>query len=254
MGSPTAPPLFLRLAAHPLRWRLLTELAASDRRVGELVELLDQPQNLVSYHLRLLRDGELVTARRSSLDGRDTYYHLDLDRCAAALAHTGEALHPALSVPHGLVTEPIATDAVLFVCSGNSARSPIAEALLRHRTGGRVVVASAGTLPKEQVHPHAVRVLRERFAIDISDRSPRAIAEVAGTTRFDRVVSLCDKARAQLPTDLGGRRGHWSLPDPAANEAGYSEFESVAEEIDVRVRHLVPTLQPPQDNDQEVMS
>jgi ArsR family transcriptional regulator, arsenate/arsenite/antimonite-responsive transcriptional repressor / arsenate reductase (thioredoxin) len=65
-------PPFIRLADHPLRWRLLTELAASDRRVHELVERLRQPQNLVSYHLRLLRDGGLVTARRSSHDRRDS--------------------------------------------------------------------------------------------------------------------------------------------------------------------------------------
>ncbi|WP_323374004.1 ArsR/SmtB family transcription factor [Plantactinospora alkalitolerans] len=58
--------------------------------------LVGEPQNLVSYHLRLLRDGGLVTTTRSSFDGRDSYYHLDLDRCADALAETGTALHPAL--------------------------------------------------------------------------------------------------------------------------------------------------------------
>ena len=88
--------MFVRLAAHPLRWRLLAELADSDYRVRELVTLVGEPQNLVSYHLRLLRDGGLVTATRSSFDGRDSYYHLDLDRCADALAHAGTALHPAL--------------------------------------------------------------------------------------------------------------------------------------------------------------
>ena len=91
-----AAPALLRLASHPLRWRLLIELARSDLRVHELVTLTGQPQNLVSYHLRLLRDGGLVTARRSSLDGRDSYHHLDLGRCADALAGTGAALHPAL--------------------------------------------------------------------------------------------------------------------------------------------------------------
>ncbi|MFC7713828.1 ArsR/SmtB family transcription factor [Nonomuraea recticatena] len=55
MSSAQGAPAFLRLAAHPLRWRLLTELAAGDYRVRELVELVGQPQNLVSYHLRLLR-------------------------------------------------------------------------------------------------------------------------------------------------------------------------------------------------------
>src|SRR3954466_10351367 len=92
----TAPPTFVRLAAHPLRWRLLAEPAESDYRVRELVARVDQPQNLVSYHLRLLRSGELVKSPRSSFDGRDSSYHLDLYRCAAALTDSGATLHPAL--------------------------------------------------------------------------------------------------------------------------------------------------------------
>src|SRR5262245_26164525 len=128
-SSSQATPAFVRLAAHPLRWRLLTELADSDYRVRELVTLVGEPQNLVSYHLRLLRDGGLVTATRSSFDGRDSYYHLDLDRCAEALADTGAALHPWLRrepaprlPPVDLTRSPRA--GVLFVCTGNSARSP----------------------------------------------------------------------------------------------------------------------------------
>src|SRR5690606_12383826 len=127
-----APPPFVRLAAHPVRWRLLTELAHSDYRVRVLATRIDQPQNLVSYHLRLLRDGELVTATRSSFDGRDSYYHLDLDRCADALATSGAALHPALrrdgsTVPPHVAPEQVPLVAVVFICTGNSARSPIAE-------------------------------------------------------------------------------------------------------------------------------
>src|SRR5215218_1156571 len=95
-GHVVAPPTFVRLAAHPVRWRLLAELADSDYRVRELVSRVDQPQNLISYHLRLLREGGLVTARRSNFDGRDSYYHLDLDRCAETLTDSGAALHPVL--------------------------------------------------------------------------------------------------------------------------------------------------------------
>src|SRR5262245_9802699 len=87
---------FLTLAGHPLRWRLMAELARSDRRVHELTDLVGQPQNLVSYHLGRLRAGQLVSVRRSSADRRDTWYALDLDRCAESLAATGGALHPGL--------------------------------------------------------------------------------------------------------------------------------------------------------------
>ncbi|MEV4145813.1 ArsR family transcriptional regulator [Amycolatopsis sp. NPDC049691] len=227
------PPAFVRLAAHPLRWALLSALAGSDLRVRELTERLGQPQNLVSYHLRLLRDGGLVAATRSSFDGRDTYYHLDLDRCATALAETGAALHPSLRgettpADHGRI-------AVLFVCTGNSARSPIAEALLHRRAGGKITVTSAGTRPKAALHPDTLRVLREEFDIDLAGQRPRSLDAVAGR-RFDHVVTLCDKAREVCP-EFPSRR-HWSLAEPD----GYAAFRRTAAEIDVRVRHLLPDL------------
>lgn len=246
-----APPGFVRLAAHPLRWRLLTELADSDYRVRELVTLVGEPQNLVSYHLRLLRDGGLVTATRSSFDGRDSYYHLDLDRCADALADTGAALHPALRreplpriPPVDLRRSPRV--GVLFVCTGNSARSPIAEALLRHRTGGRVEVASAGTRPKPRLHPNTVRVLHDEHGIDITGQRPRHLDTLTGH-RFGYVVSLCDKAR-EACSDFPDhpRRVHWSIPDPATasdtDQTSYPAFQQTATDIDTRIRHLLPVL------------
>jgi protein-tyrosine-phosphatase/DNA-binding transcriptional ArsR family regulator len=232
-GQVQVPPAFVRLAAHPLRWQLLAALARGDLRVRELVGHVAQPQNLVSYHLRLLRDGGLVTATRSTYDGRDTYYHLDLDRCAHALADTGTALHPALD--GGQVTVPPGVT-VLFVCTGNSARSPIAEALLRHHTAGRVQVTSAGTHPRTELHPHTERVLRETFAIDVAGHRPRNVDTVV-RNRFDHVITLCDRAREALP-DLDARQAHWSIPDPA----DYARFQHTAAEIDSRVRQLLPVL------------
>src|SRR5258708_15373280 len=115
------------MAGHPLRWRLLHELARSDRRVRELARLAGQPQNLVSYHLGRLRAVGLVTARRSSFDGRDTYYHLDLARCAESLAGTGAALHPGLRLDPALPAPAAgggpARCTVLLLFTGNSARS-----------------------------------------------------------------------------------------------------------------------------------
>ena len=250
-GQVAALPTFVRLAAHPLRWQLMTELATSDYRVRELVARVDQPQNLVSYHLRLLRDGGLVTATRSSFDGRDSYYHLDIDRCAHAMTDCGTALHPALGRVAGAAvrhTEQQRSEgiSVLFVCTGNAGRSPIAEALLRHRTAGHVTVASAGSRPKPRLHPHAVRVLRETFGIDISSQRPQHLDSLADRT-FDQVITLCDRAREVCPDFRHHpRRIHWSIPDPAVaddtDDASYPAFQVTAADIDTRVRHLLPAL------------
>jgi protein-tyrosine-phosphatase/DNA-binding transcriptional ArsR family regulator len=247
-----ATPPFLRMAAHPLRWQLLTALAAGDHRVRELTDRLGQPQNLVSYHLRLLRDSGLVTARRSSFDARDSYYHLDLDRCAEALSGTGTALHPALRMPWP--PSPVRPAGrtgparVLFLCTGNSARSPIAEALLQHHSGASgAEVISAGSHPRPELHPHAVRVLREEFGIDSAGRRPRHLGTVAGR-RFDHVITLCDKVREVCPP-FGGdpQLAHWSLPDPGrgTDEADYAAFSRIATQIHTRVRHLLPVLTHP---------
>jgi protein-tyrosine-phosphatase/DNA-binding transcriptional ArsR family regulator len=241
-STPTAP-AFVRLAGHPLRWQLLTALAHSDLRVRELVALIGQPQNLVSYHLRLLRAGGLVTAHRSSFDGRDSYYHLDLERCARALADTGTALHPALAAPE-VDSERFAGSSVLFLCTGNSARSPIAEALLRRHTVGHAQVASAGSHPKSRLHPYAVGALRDHYGVDVAAQRPRHLDSFTGR-RFDYVITLCDKVREVRP-EFGGRSRplHWSVADPAAGTGrpDYSAFAETAADIDARVRHLLPVL------------
>ncbi|WP_327096704.1 ArsR family transcriptional regulator [Nocardia vinacea] len=246
-SSSRTAPAFVQLAAHPVRWRLLTELAAGDYRVRELVSLVGESQNLVSYHLRLLRDGGLVTATRSSFDGRDSYYHLDLDHCADLLVGTGPGLHPALRMtpaPPGF--NSAVPMAVLFVCTGNSARSTIAEALLRNHTGGRIDVTSAGSHPKPEMHPDTVRVLRDEYGIDIAGQQPRHLETLAGRC-FDVVITLCDKAREVCP-EFGDNTwtSHWSIPDPAASgavgEDSYEVFRATAAEIDTRVRFVLSVL------------
>jgi ArsR family transcriptional regulator, arsenate/arsenite/antimonite-responsive transcriptional repressor / arsenate reductase (thioredoxin) len=242
--APDSPPAFVQLASHPVRWRLLHELVRSDRAVHELTELLGEPQNLVSYHLRRLRDGGLVRARRSSADGRGTYYAVDLAACQDELQQAGGALHPAL----WLVPAPTATPAtrrrrprVLFLCTGNSARSQIAEALVAHRSNGTVSAASAGSHPKS-LHPNAVRVMQAR-GIDISGNRTKHLDEFV-TQRFDRVITLCDRVREVCPQfPPPARAAHWSIADPAlegrTNRATYAAFERTAAELETRIRFLL---------------
>lgn len=247
-----APVAFLRLAGHPLRWRLLGELARSDRLVHELTGLVGQPQNLVSYHLGKLRDGRLVSARRSAADGRDAYYSVDLTRVGSLLAATGAALHPGLRLApppppeRGRVRSAAAR--VLFLCTGNSARSQMAEALARARSGGAVEARSAGSHPRP-LHPDAVRVMREEHGTDLTGQRPKHLS-VFAEERFDRVITLCDRVREVCP-ELPGRPEaiHWSIPDPTAGpgtgEAGYAAFRRTAAELETRIGFLLAALAGP---------
>jgi ArsR family transcriptional regulator, arsenate/arsenite/antimonite-responsive transcriptional repressor / arsenate reductase (thioredoxin) len=243
----SSPPRFLRLAGHPLRWWLLRELARSDRRVGELCALAGRRQSLVSYHLRQLRDGGLVSMRRSAADGRDTYYVLDLARCGELLSSAGVSLHPALGPappPGGARERGRAPVRVLFLCTGNSARSQMAEALAEDQSYGAVSAASAGSHPKP-LHPNAVRVMRAR-GIDLAGRRSKHLDEFAAR-RFDYVISLCDRVREVCPEFPGGPELiHWSIQDPA-REPGSDEqtrpaFERTATELCTRIGFLIEAI------------
>ena len=241
--------MFVRLAAHPLRWRLLTELAASDRRVRELVDAVGQPQNLVSYHLRLLEAAGWsppVEAASTPATAITTWtWRAVRRRCPPS-----GRLHPALRRRCHPTFRASANagcgHGVLFACTGNSARSPIAEALLRHRAGGDVEVVSAGSHPKPRIHPNAARVLREQYGIDIADHRPRHLDTVA-RRQFDYVITLCDKVREACPEFSDQPRLiHWSIPDPAAangtDRQTYPAFWRTAAEIDTRIRYLLPVF------------
>jgi ArsR family transcriptional regulator, arsenate/arsenite/antimonite-responsive transcriptional repressor / arsenate reductase (thioredoxin) len=248
-GTVVGPPPFLRLVGHPIRWRLLGELARSDRAVRELTSLVDEPQSLVSYHLRELRKAELVNARRSSADGRDSYYAIDLPRCGALLQASGTALHPGLRLEPAAPaiaerTRSTPRRRVLFLCTGNGTRSQLAEALLEALSEGSVDVVSAGSHPKP-VHPNAVRVLRER-GIDISDRRSKHLDEFA-RRRFDVVITLCDRVREVCPDFPGSPDAvHWSIPDPGLEgdsaDATYAAFERTADELETRIRYFLSAI------------
>jgi protein-tyrosine-phosphatase len=243
----TPPPEILGLLSDPLRWQLVGELGRSDRRVGELVQLVGKPQNLVSYHLSELRQEGIVSARRSSADGRDVYYRADLFRCRDLLGEAGLSLHPGLSLapaPPDGVARRGARPRLLFLCTGNSARSQIAEALVEHRSAGTVEARSAGSHPKP-LHPNAVRVMAER-GVDIAGRPTKPLTRFA-RSRFDRVITLCDKVREICPEFPGEPiAAHWSIADPAvegeSDESTYPAFQHVADEIESRVALLLADL------------
>jgi arsenate reductase len=147
--------------------------------------------------------------------------------------------------PIRVTTEPIR---VLFVCTGNSARSVMAEALLRHHGGERFEVHSAGTEPKG-VNPLTLRVLGEA-GMDASFARSKSVAEFLGQT-FDYVVTVCDQARQTCPVFPGVHESlHWGYEDPAAAEGTEEErlavFRAVFIQMAERVRQfaLITARQP----------
>jgi protein-tyrosine-phosphatase len=245
------PPQVLKLAGHAVRWNVLTSLARSDYRVQDLVEQLALPQNLVSYHLRQLREGQLVTERRSAADERAVFYHLDVERFQVLYLAAGETLHPAVTAD---VTAPLAQDLrsnqtplrVLFLCTENSARSQMAEALLRHLSYGTVEAFSAGSQPSAELHPLARRCM-ERLGIDMSRAVPKHF-EVFRGQRFDAIITVCDRVLETCPTFPDDpERIHWSFLDPATVQGSEAEqlhaFEQVSLQLTTRIRFLLILLE-----------
>ncbi len=142
-----------------------------------------------------------------------------------------------------MTTETRDQKRVLILCTGNSARSQMAEGLLRHDGGERFEVFSAGVSPS-QVRPEAIEAMRE-VGVDISGQRPKSVAEFAGQA-FDYVITVCDNAREQCPYfPAETRRIHWSFDDPAAVEgdatARLAVFRRVRDEIRARLGEFILT-------------
>ena len=246
-AAPKTRPLeFLKLLAHDIRWRILLALSRSDHRVEELVKQIKQPHNLISYHLKRLRLQQLVSERRSSADARDIYYSLNLDRFRQMYSETGQALHPGVNEPVSMPQPQ--TNAfsesparVLFLCTHNSARSQMAEGILRELGHNKVEVFSAGTEPSG-IHPLTIKVMYGR-GIDLSTHRSKHLEEYSGQ-EFDYVVTVCDRAREVCPIFPGEPEHiHWSFADPAAIEgelkAQERVFEDTARQLTIRIQYLL---------------
>jgi arsenate reductase (thioredoxin) len=139
------------------------------------------------------------------------------------------------------MTAPRSKARVLILCTGNSARSQIAEGLLRHLGSGQYEIFSAGTRPVG-VNPLAIEVMRES-GIDISAQRSKSVAEFAGQT-FATIITVCDSAAEHCPVFPGApERLHWSTPDPVAvsgtREEKMAAFRKVRDALEQRIREFV---------------
>ena len=130
------------------------------------------------------------------------------------------------------------------MCTGNSARSPMAAALAHAQSDGAIEAHSAGSHPRP-LHPNAVRVMRDAHGLDLADHTPRSL-DLFADQRFDWVISLCDRVREVCP-DLPGHPEsiHWSIANPATGEPDdvtYPLFQETAAELAARIGFLLAVL------------
>ncbi|MCB6178781.1 metalloregulator ArsR/SmtB family transcription factor [Rhodobacter sp. Har01] len=210
---------------HPGRlavFRLLMRFAPRGVRPTEIATALGLKQNTLSHHLADLAASGLVRAERQ---GRSLFYTADLDTTEGLIGYlaldVGRA-RPDLLAP--LISARKETDPmrdtdfdVLFICSGNSARSIFAEALLRDLGRGKFQAFSAGTRPNTDMNPFALEVLR-RNGHDLTGLRSKHVSEFQkpGAIVMDFVFTVCDTAAAEECPPWPGQpiTGHWGLPDP----------------------------------------
>lgn len=172
------------------RLRVVDSLEVSDISPRDLAAALGMSSNLLAHHLKVLEAAGLVRRLPSESDGRRTYVRL----VPEALAALGR-----------FPTPPLPEGRVVFVCSGNSARSQLAAAVWSTRTGRPV--ASAGTRPAARIHPGTVRIARSHGLRLLADR-PASTDEVLAAE--DVIITVCDSADREVDVD----HAHWSIPDP----------------------------------------
>lgn len=213
-----------RVAMHaalgdPLRLAIVDDLAVSDRAPKEIGERFVIPTNLLAHHLDVLEEAGLITRFASAGDGRRRYVRIVRD--ALAWLGVGGAPAPAR---------------VLFLCTHNSARSQLAAALWRDRTGRPA--DSAGTHPAPVVHGGAVAAAR-RAGLDLGDATPRSVTRIPSGTQ---VITVCDRAHEEL--DATSSWWHWSVPDPVEDGTARA-FDAVVDDLDARIASLLPDITSP---------
>jgi arsenate reductase len=233
---------------HPNRlalFRLLMRRYPDHVPAGELAQALDLKPSTLSAHLNALRQAGLVTRSR---DGTSLRYAVEMDEAHRTVERLFSDCcrgRPEVCVP------PLATRTprVLFLCTGNSARSIFAEAILRDEGGARFDVASAGTHPTDMINPMARAVLGENDH-PLGGFAPKSVDDLRDTPR-DIVLTVCDRAANDDARPWPGPpvSAHWGIPDPASKgvapsiDAFRAAYNALRKRIDALVALPVERLE-----------
>ncbi len=210
----------LTALAHPGRlavFRLLVRMEPKGARPTDIAATLALKPNTLSHHLADLEQAGLIASTR---DGRSLTYRVQKDRVAGLIDYlVNDCCRGRPDIcPPALPTRAQPTYNVLFICSGNSARSILAEALLRDLGGTRFRAQSAGTKPGSQPNPSALALLtRHGHGVEGLYSKHTSAFQTADAPVMDFVFTVCDTAAAEDCPPWPGQpiTGHWGLPDPA---------------------------------------
>ncbi len=211
----------LAALGDPLRLGIVELLEAQDLSPQSLAASLEVPSNLLAHHLRVLEEAGLVVRQQSEGDRRRTYVHLDSDLLTALL----------------LPVARISVRRVVFVCTGNSARSILAECIWSRHS--EVPASSAGTHPAQRIHPRT-RAAARRAGLDLQRQTPQHVGAVLRPD--DLVISVCDSVNEEGCGPAAARL-HWSIPDPALVNTDRA-FDAAVAELTRRIEHLAPSVLP----------
>jgi len=229
----------LAALGHPSRlavFRLIARRAPHGVRPTEIAEATGIRANTLSAHLADLTRAGLLTRRR---DGRSILYALDLGRTSALIDFLVNdccrgrpelcdplAAHALMRLAPGDAAMTDRTFDVLFLCTGNSARSIFAEAILAKEGAGKFRAHSAGTRPYSELNPHALAVLRD-LGHDVSDLRAKHVSEFRGpdAPKLDFVFTVCDRAANEECPPWPGQpiTAHWGIEDPVKVEGTEAE-------------------------------
>ncbi len=246
MSSGEYPQHLLALLAERGGWHLVGLLAWSDYRLADLQEQTGLSADILQEYLAVLREQGVLSERQSDARPDEMFYRLHLEAMRDAFAAVGAAIHPVVGGVEDVDAAGLAKrkPRVLFLCTANSARSQMAEGLMRHFSKGNVEVFSAGARPA-QVHPLAIKTMADA-GIDISQQYSKHVDDLADQ-QFDYVITVCDHQREACPVFPGDPdRIHWSLPDPASAEQDDEReraFKSTANHLRNLIRHFLILLE-----------
>jgi arsenate reductase len=234
-------------------FRLLARRAPGDAPAGEIADALGIARNVMSAHLAVLSRAGLIHGARF---GKQIRYRIDLARTGALIDYLAldccrgrpELCAPlsaaVLSRPRAketAMTEPRPFN-VLFICTGNSARSIFAEVIMNAEGGGLFRAFSAGTKPHSELNPYAVGQL-EKLGHDVSTLRAKNVAAFQGADAppLDFVFTVCDQAANEECPPWPGQpmTGHWGIPDPVKATGTEAEKKLAFSEAYRMLKHRI---------------